>query len=291
MRERPPSFQFYPRQFAADEHVMAMDLDAIGAHILLMCATAASPEGYRIATDERAIRNRLRNPSDDDWVRIKSQLLAGPWKLSDDGQWWEQHGLRRTLEKQKAFSESQRQRVQSRSPESYRRPTGELPDGCRNSTDALPDGLPGSYSSFSSSSSNQNPSSAANAAAAKSSGSKNKTAELSREAQRLAALLKSEMLRNKPDSRITQAQERSWARTAERMLRGGRAAERIAEVIMWCQHDEFWLTNVRSMEKLRERFDELDLKRTRSNGKAAPKPPGMAGSWLENEARSVRGDS
>jgi hypothetical protein len=43
MKERPPSFQFYPRQFAGDDRVMGMDLEAIGAHILLMCAAASSP--------------------------------------------------------------------------------------------------------------------------------------------------------------------------------------------------------------------------------------------------------
>jgi hypothetical protein len=150
MKERAPAFQFYPRQFAADEHVMAMDLDAVGAHILLICAAAASPESYRIATDERAIRNRLRNPSDADWERIKAQLLAGPWKISEDGRWWEQHGLRRTVEKQKTFSESQRQRVSAR----Y---THKLPAEHRKSTGKLPDGLPGSYSSSSSSSSNLKP--------------------------------------------------------------------------------------------------------------------------------------
>jgi hypothetical protein len=151
VKTRAPAFQFYPRQFAADEHVMAMDLDAVGAHILLMCAAAASPESYRIATDERAIRNRLRNPSDADWQRIKTQLLAGPWKISEDGQWWEQHGLRRSVEKQKTFSESQRQRVNAR----Y---TGRVPKGCQIATAELPKELPQVYSSSSSSSSNHKPS-------------------------------------------------------------------------------------------------------------------------------------
>jgi hypothetical protein len=36
-KERAPAFQFYPRQFSGDDQVMAMDLDDIGAHILLMC--------------------------------------------------------------------------------------------------------------------------------------------------------------------------------------------------------------------------------------------------------------
>jgi hypothetical protein len=135
-KERSPAFQFYPRQFAGDEHVTAMDLDVVGAHIILMCATAASPEGYRMPTDERAIRVRLRNPSEADWQRIKVQLLAGAWKVSEDGAWWEQHGLQRTFEKQRAFSEAQRERVSARYkdktteglPKSYPVATGELPE-------------------------------------------------------------------------------------------------------------------------------------------------------------------
>ena len=71
MKERAPAFQFYPRQFAGDDQVMGMDLEAIGAHILLMCAAAASPERCRIDADEYAIRMRLRNPSDERWQSIK----------------------------------------------------------------------------------------------------------------------------------------------------------------------------------------------------------------------------
>ncbi len=93
MKERSPAFQFYPRQFSGDDQIMAMDLEAIGAHILLMCAAAASPERYRIDADEYAIRMRLRNPADADWERIRKQLLSGPWKLSADGKWWVQDGF------------------------------------------------------------------------------------------------------------------------------------------------------------------------------------------------------
>jgi len=131
MKDRPPAFQFYPRQFVGDDQIMAMDLEAIGAHILLMCAAAASPERYRIDADEYAIRMRLRNPADADWGRIKKQLLSGPWKVSADGKWWVQDGLRRTFEKQKDFSESQRGNANAR----WHRNNAEvLPDACQ--TDA-----------------------------------------------------------------------------------------------------------------------------------------------------------
>ena len=53
MTMRAPAFQFYPRQFAGDDVVVAMDLDAIGAHILLMCVAAASPESTEFVPGTR----------------------------------------------------------------------------------------------------------------------------------------------------------------------------------------------------------------------------------------------
>src|SRR5712692_702632 len=93
--------------------------------------------------------------------------------------------------------------------------------------------------------------------------------EPSKEASKLAALLKAEILRNKADYRITPAQERKWAVTAERMLRlDGRTPEQITDLIQWVQRDEFWMCNVLSMDSLREKFDQLELKR----GKSPPSP-------------------
>ncbi len=144
-QQRSPAFQFYPRQFSGDDAVMAMDLDTVGAHILLMCTAAASPESCRIAAEDRAIRNRLRNPGDEDWKRIKQQLLdSGAWKLSPDGQWWIQDGLRRSFEKQKSFSESQRQRANKRyCPET----TEGLPKLCPSAAETLPENCSSSSSS------------------------------------------------------------------------------------------------------------------------------------------------
>jgi uncharacterized protein YdaU (DUF1376 family) len=83
----------------------------------------------------------------------------------------------------------------------------------------------------------------------------------SQEACRLVALLKSEILRNKPDYRVTPAQERKWETTAQRMLDiDRRNSEQIANVIRWVQRDEFEMANVLCMDKLRKRFDQLELK-------------------------------
>ena len=93
----------------------------------------------------------------------------------------------------------------------------------------------------------------------------------SHQANKLASLLKSELLRNKPDSRIPTAHERSWAVTAQRMLdHDGRTYDQIEKLIRWVQSDEFELKNVRSMEKLRKRFDQLELKAGAKGSKHSP---------------------
>jgi hypothetical protein len=74
-------------------------------------------------------------------------------------------------------------------------------------------------------------------------------------------LLKSEILRNKPDFRITPSQLRKWELTADRMLHlDRRTLEQIAGLIRWVQHDEFWMANVLSMDTLRDKFDQLAMK-------------------------------
>ena len=173
MKERAPSFQFFPRQFTGDDQVTGMDLDAIGAHILLMCYAAASPERYRIrcrsdagsvpeicgrdAESDAAMHSicmRIRNPSDESWEKIKTQLLAGAWKISADGQFWEQDGLKRTFMKQKEFSERQAQRANAKW---CRIDAESMPDRCRNDAGSDAGSMPEVCSSSSSSSSNLKP--------------------------------------------------------------------------------------------------------------------------------------
>ncbi len=80
-------------------------------------------------------------------------------------------------------------------------------------------------------------------------------------ANQLANLLKAQILSNKADTKITQSQLRGWVKTAERMIRLDlRSPERIKALILWATRDEFWKTNILSMDKLREKFDQLDMK-------------------------------
>jgi len=98
--------------------------------------------------------------------------------------------------------------------------------------------------------------------------------EPSRGARGLAALLKSEIQRNKADYRITRAQERKWSATAQRMLEiDRRDPEEIADLIHWVQRDEFWMANVLSMDTLRSKFDQLQLKRKNSGGNGSDRRP------------------
>jgi len=108
----------------------------------------------------------------------------------------------------------------------------------------------------------------------------------STEARRLAQLLRDEIHRNKPDSRITDAQVHSWTASADRMLRlDHRSEDRIAAVIRWAQADEFWQANIRSMDKLREHFDALELK---AQQKGSRKANGLTNERINRELEIAR---
>ena len=77
-------------------------------------------------------------------------------------------------------------------------------------------------------------------------------------AVRLAGLLRSEILKNKPDCKLDGFE--SWPHTADLMMtRDGRTSEQIAAVIRWAQGDQFWFKNILCMSSLREKFDRLQL--------------------------------
>lgn len=124
--------QFYFRQFAGDERVMAMDLDAVGAHILLMCAAGASPHGHKLPSDERVLRNIIRVEKNQKWKRIKSQLLEGPWKITPDGKWWVQNGMKRSMLKQKAFRDEQRRKSKLANDARWHHPHRDAPGTIRD---------------------------------------------------------------------------------------------------------------------------------------------------------------
>jgi hypothetical protein len=260
---------------------MGMDLEAIGAHILLMCAAASSPERYRIDADEYAIRMRLRNPSDDDWQRIKKQLLSGAWKVSEDGRSWIQNGLQRTFEKQAEFSDKQRDRANARWS---LRDAKSVPDECGTDAPAMPGGC----SSSSSSSSNQNITSEPCGSDSDSTRRKKSSLPPITEGQRLAQMLRGHILRNNPSAKVREGQIQKWAIEADRMVRlDGRTYQQIENLIDFSQNDDFWFANILSMGKLREQFDQLTNQRKRkqqtfidSPGVESPEESAFRPKWV-----------
>ena len=88
-----------------------------------------------------------------------------------------------------------------------------------------------------------------------------KPTPLSAEGMTLANELLAEILTNKPDFHMTDDRLAKWARSADLMIATDkRSPPRISALIRWVQHDGFWRTNVLSMDKLREKFDQLEMK-------------------------------
>lgn len=76
---------------------------------------------------------------------------------------------------------------------------------------------------------------------------------------RLASLLLQKIRERKPDYKQPDIQR--WAKDVDRMIRiDRRAPEQIERVILWCQGDGFWQNNILSTDKLRKKFDQLELK-------------------------------
>jgi len=84
----------------------------------------------------------------------------------------------------------------------------------------------------------------------------------SQEGAALAALLSEGILQNNPTAKITDSQLRKWAYEADLMMRrDNRSFEQIRGLIEWSQADSFWKGNILSMGKLRDKFDQLTVKK------------------------------
>lgn len=74
-----------------------------------------------------------------------------------------------------------------------------------------------------------------------------------------------------------------WEDACRLMLdRDGRTPEQIAYLINWAQSDSFWRSNILSMPKLRDKFDQLRLQATSRNG------PSKSDQRAENILRMVQ---
>ncbi len=104
---------------------------------------------------------------------------------------------------------------------------------------------------------------------------------------RLSELLFSLMLQNNPKAKKPNIQ--AWAKHIDYMLRlDKRSVEEIKQVIHWSQQDHFWLVNILSTGKLREKFDKLWLK---ANSRPRPqteteKKNKLFQAYLQDEAQN-----
>lgn len=88
-----------------------------------------------------------------------------------------------------------------------------------------------------------------------------KHSQPSEDGWKLARLMQAEILAIKPDFKITDATLRSWAETADLMLRrDSRDLGRAADLMKRVYRDDFWQKNVLCMRTFRQRFDQLELK-------------------------------
>jgi hypothetical protein len=288
-----PSFQFYPGDWLKDTALRACCLAARGLWMdMLSFMHQGTPYGY------------LTLPSvvDDGGKDILRPILPGTLARMVGGTAEEVDRLLSELEAAGVFSRSAEGIIFSRrmvSDEKLRelRASGgilslgnpNVPQPKNNRKDTLEGSFRGSPSSSSSSkisSSEQKTSSDPVSVAS----SKRPTTGPSLEASRLAALLKSEILRNNANHRITPAQERQWAAIADRMLRiDQRSAEQTGELIRWAQRDEFWRANILSMNAVREKFDQLVLKRQNTNGFSSRKTSALTGDAVANTLALLAG--
>jgi len=76
----------------------------------------------------------------------------------------------------------------------------------------------------------------------------------------LSELLLTCIQENRPNFKFSEAQLQKWSLTFHRMLNiDKRSKEEIADVIEWCQQDDFWYQNILSADKLRKQYDRLFL--------------------------------
>ena len=77
---------------------------------------------------------------------------------------------------------------------------------------------------------------------------------------KLSLLLAEHMKRNNPNCKLPKDYQ-GWCKHIDLMIRiDKRTPKQIQDVIVFCQQDTFWSSNILSTKKLREKFDQLSMK-------------------------------
>jgi hypothetical protein len=278
-----PSFQFYPGDWLQDTALRASSLAARGLWADMLCIMhQGRPYGHLTlpATGEDGHKEVLRpilppvlarmvGAGADDLQCLLDELeSAGVFSRTSDGVIFS----RRMVHDEKVREARASGGIQSLNHPNVPRPKGRETDIFNESSRTSSVTSFGGSPSSSSSSSSKNPLSEQQTYSdAENPPTQKKNAKQpSQNACRLAGLMRSEILRNKSDYRITSAEQRKWEVTAQRMLDiDKRKPEQIEFLIRWVQQDEFWMTNILSMDTLRKKFDQLQLKAAAKTPKSA----------------------
>jgi uncharacterized protein YdaU (DUF1376 family) len=79
---KPPYFPMYPKDFLADDLVLAMTTEGVGAYTRLLCAAWVATPPASIPTNDDALA-RIAGVTSERWSVLKLEVLA-PWVASGD---------------------------------------------------------------------------------------------------------------------------------------------------------------------------------------------------------------
>jgi len=247
---KPPAFQFYPKDFLSDINVVAMNMEERGIYITLL--SICWLEGW-LPNGSTKLQRLCSNPLNwnESWLNIKSCFCEKDGKL---------YHKRLQIEREKQLKWREKSMLGGKKSGEKRKKTK------GGSTKRKPKGntsSSSSSSSFASSSSLNNKETSRDVSPCPKS-------KHSDEDIRLVQLLIDLMAKNNPKSHIlknlTEKKQEAWL-SACRLMRekDERTPEEIEAIIKFSQSDEFWKSNILSMPKLREKFDQLWLKAQKSN--------------------------
>lgn len=78
-----PYMRFYVRDFLLDEAVDEMDLDSVGAYVMVLCRSWMSSSPGEVPVHKLRSWARCLDVDDDDWLRMEAQLLQALQKNGD----------------------------------------------------------------------------------------------------------------------------------------------------------------------------------------------------------------
>ena len=265
IKNKPPAFQFYPKDFISDMNVMMMTNEEVGVYIKTLCHIWLE---INIPDDSGKIQRLCNHPSttlttkDKAWEKIWSAVR--PCFYDKNGKLYHKR-LDKERRKQDEWRKKSRQGGQA-SAERRRLERGEQVDK-KDSRVVEPPFVPNTNSSVFGF---QSSSSIPNKKEEKNNTKKNAPNPIDIE---LTQFLIDKILENDVRSsgvqKMTEENQRSWMDDCRKIREiDKRTPDEIKAIIEWCQKDNFWRANILSMASLRKQFDKLYLQAKRNSGKS-----------------------